>query len=110
MKDKTIIRKIIEYTLLGLLVGGSTLGSIRYNDYKEKKALDAIKSHSKTIEYSVKPNEGWEQIGRRFVPKELRNRMDSRILSEYLAKELNGKNNYNLQEYEIVKIPLYEKN
>lgn len=110
MAKSNIIKEILQSLALGALLGGTAFSFVKYTDSKEKQAINAVKNHSKTIEYVVKENECWEQIGRRTIPEELRNKTDSRFIYEYLAKELNGRKDYALHKHEKVLVPVYDKN
>lgn len=100
---------ILSYLLGSLFFGGLYAGSIKYSEHKEKRALDAIKNYDKTIEYVVQENESWDKIRKKFIPSYIRDRIDIHTLNEHLAKELNGKESYALQKYEIILVPEYSK-
>ncbi len=108
-KRNKLTNDILSYVLGSLFFGGLYAGSIKYSEYKEKKALDAIRNYDKTIEYVVQENDSWDKIRKKFIPSYIRDKMDIHTLNEYLAKELNGKENYVLQKNEGVLVPEYSK-
>ena len=91
----------------GMILGSIFLGLSKCNDYKEKKALESIKNHKGTIEHVVKKDESWDILRKRYIPYELRNKVDMHTVNEFLAKELNGREDYRLQENEMVLLPVY---
>ena len=105
--EKKFMKDLPFSLATGLIFGGIFLGLSRCNDYKEKKALESIKNHKGTIEHVVKKDESWDILRKRYIPYELRNKVDMHDVNEFLAKDLNGRKDYRLQENEVVMIPVY---
>ena len=98
---------IFPILVFGTLFAGVVgLAGHLYNNYR--KNMDFLRNPSETKEYSVKPNENWENIINESVPVNIRNSVDARTLREIITREINDRNNSKLQTGEIVKIPLYD--
>jgi len=89
---------------LAALISGYAYWSHKNHEMTEAK----LRSHSKTIDYTVKKGDTFWEISNKYAPK-LVNELGPNIVSDYIMGDLNKRTSANLTINETIKVPVYEK-